>query len=180
MQENSQTEYSHPIRDRDFEEVEGGYYDHNGNYLTPNGSFWDENQNYFNRDGFDKFGGIYDEYGTYIPGPDWNEELGCYNAVLINGNANNQVFQQALHETVKGELLDEYHYYQNFFQPDENLENLVSLEVPTNPEFPLKEEYTYTCNINNISSQQTINTRSPIPTPSKKVDTIVLDKSPFH
>jgi hypothetical protein len=176
MQDNSQTINKAPtFQDRDFEEVEGGYYDNNGNYMTPNGSFWDENQIYYNRDGFDKFGGIFDEYGTYYPGQDWNDELCCYNSVLANHElVNHQALQQALQENLKQELLDEYYYYQNFFKnTDENPEMLASLEVPINPEFPLKEEY-YGANPNSYV------TRSPIPTPNKKVDTVVYEKSPLQ
>ena len=57
--------------DRPFEEVEDGYIDDRGFYTSPNGSFWDDDQNYFNRLGFDRHGVSYDKYGIYLPGPDW-------------------------------------------------------------------------------------------------------------
>jgi hypothetical protein len=188
MQENSQSAMKMPtFRDRDFEEVEDGYYDANGYYITPNGSFWDENQNYFNRDGFDKHGGIFDEYGTYIPGPDWNEDFCCYNSVLVQNqmNVNKEALQHAIHEHLKGELLDDYHYYQNFFSTDETV-NLYNLEVPVNQECPLKDEYSYNYTMNNV--QPVIGTgnfdstnvaRSAVPTPGKKVDTVSMSKSPM-
>ena len=67
-----------PFCDRPFQEVEDGYIDDRGFYTTPNGSFWDEDNNYFNRLGFDIHGGSYDKYGIYIPGPDYDEETGLY------------------------------------------------------------------------------------------------------
>ena len=45
-----------------------GILNDNGFFITPNGSFWDEDRNYFNHLGFDKHGGTYDKYGLYIPG----------------------------------------------------------------------------------------------------------------
>jgi hypothetical protein len=166
-------------RDRDFEEVEGGYYDHQGYYITPNGSFWDENLVYYNRDGFDKYGGTFDEYGTYVPGPDWNEDFGCYNLELGNHSLTGQeVLHSALQETIKQELLDEYHYYQNFFQAEESPNNIYNLEIPQNVLHPLKEEYgnnTQTANkLENFENQP--NNVGATPTPGKKVDTISIGK----
>ena len=64
--------------DRPFEEVEGGYIDDRGFYVTPNGSFWDEDHNYFNHFGFNKYGGSYDKYGVYHPGSGYDEKTGLY------------------------------------------------------------------------------------------------------
>ncbi len=64
--------------DREFEEVEGGKYDERGFYKTPNGSFWDPDQTYFNREGFDNHGGRYNEEYEYVPGPGWVDEYMCY------------------------------------------------------------------------------------------------------
>jgi hypothetical protein len=193
MQENQ----SSILRDRDFEEVEGGYYDHQGYYITPNGSFWDENLVYYNRDGFDKYGGTFDEYGTYIPGPDWNEDFGCYNVEMGNHSKTHQdALQNALQETIKEELLDEYHYYQNFFTAEEHPNNIYNLEIPKNVDVPLKEEYGYNLlgnsnkfdsfeNNPNIPNIQITQMNQPMnqqmnqqmsQTPSKKVDTISLGK----
>jgi hypothetical protein len=63
---------------KEFREVPGGRYDENGFYITPEGSFWDPDGVYFNRDGFDKHGGCYDENFEYIPGYGWIDELMCY------------------------------------------------------------------------------------------------------
>ena len=55
-----------------------GEYDDQGFFNTPNGSFWDPDGVYFNREGFDKHGGYYDENNVYIPGKGWDEENNCY------------------------------------------------------------------------------------------------------
>ena len=59
------------------EEIEGEL-DEDGFFITPNGSFWDPDYVYFNRDGVDKHGGHYDEKGEYIPGEGWDDENNCY------------------------------------------------------------------------------------------------------
>ena len=64
--------------ERSFEEVEDGYIDDRGFYTTPNGSFWDDDHNYFNHLGFDKYGGTYDKYGIYQPGVGFDENTGLY------------------------------------------------------------------------------------------------------
>ena len=58
------------------EEIEGEL-DQDGFFTTPNGSFWDPDYVYFNRDGFDKHGGRY-EKGVYIPGKGWDSQNNCY------------------------------------------------------------------------------------------------------
>lgn len=63
---------------RKFEEVEGGKYDKFGFYRTPNGSFWDCDGVYFNKEGKDAHGGFYDENYEYHPGDGWIESLMCY------------------------------------------------------------------------------------------------------
>ena len=68
-----------PFYNRPFEEVEDGFFDDRGFYTTPNGSFWDDDQNYFNHLGFDKYGGSYDKYGIYQPGVGYDEKTGLYN-----------------------------------------------------------------------------------------------------
>lgn len=49
---------------------------------TLDGSFWDDEDRYFNRFGFDIYGGRIDEYGNYIPGNQFNSEYGVYNQEL--------------------------------------------------------------------------------------------------
>ena len=55
-----------------------GVLDNDGFFTTPNGSFWDCDGEYFNREGYDINGGSYANKLDYIPGPTWIEELGCY------------------------------------------------------------------------------------------------------
>ena len=60
------------------DEVEGEY-DDDGFFITPNGSFWDPDGVYFNREGFDRHGGYYNENTQeYIPGEGWDEINNCY------------------------------------------------------------------------------------------------------
>ena len=49
-----------------------------GFFRTPNGSFWDQDDEYFNKEGFDINGGYYIKEIEYIPGPNWLDDLGCY------------------------------------------------------------------------------------------------------
>ena len=59
-----------------------GEYDDEGFFETPNGSFWDPDGVYFNREGYDKHGGYYDENDEYVPGKGWDEENNCYKEEL--------------------------------------------------------------------------------------------------
>jgi hypothetical protein len=84
--------------EREFEEVEGGVYQEDGFYVTPEGSFWDIDGDYFNKYGFDRYGGIYDKYKDYIPGEGWLEELQCYKEDLLENDE----------ETIKEILKDRF------------------------------------------------------------------------
>ena len=64
--------------EREWNEEIKGEYDDDGFFITPNGSFWDPDEVYFNREGFDKHGGYYDDNGEYIPGKGWDDENNCY------------------------------------------------------------------------------------------------------
>ena len=55
-----------------------GEYDDEGFFTTPNGSFWDPDGVYFNREGYDMHGGYYDDNDEYVPGIGWIEENLCY------------------------------------------------------------------------------------------------------
>ena len=59
------------------DEIEGEY-DEEGFFVTPDGSFWDPDGVYFNREGYDKHGGYYDDNDEYVPGKGWDEENNCY------------------------------------------------------------------------------------------------------
>ena len=64
--------------EREWNENIEGELDEDGFFTTPNGSFWDPDYVYFNREGYDKHGGYYDENDYYIPGEGWDEIKGCY------------------------------------------------------------------------------------------------------
>ena len=74
--------------DREFEEVEGGEYLDNGFYITPNGSFWDPDGVYFNREGHDRHEGYYDEEYEYHPGRGWIPHMMCYEDERSEGEDN--------------------------------------------------------------------------------------------
>ena len=64
--------------EREYNEDIIGELDEDGFFTTPNGSFWDPDYVYFNREGYDKHGGYYDENNEYIPGENWDEKNQCY------------------------------------------------------------------------------------------------------
>ena len=68
--------------EREWTEDTKGEYDDDGFFITPNGSFWDPDGVYFNKDGFDRHGGRYDSRGVYIPGEGWNEKNNCYESEI--------------------------------------------------------------------------------------------------
>lgn len=59
------------------DDVEGEY-DNDGFFVTPNGSFWDPDGIYFNREGIDRHGGYYEDNGEYVPGKGWDNINNCY------------------------------------------------------------------------------------------------------
>ena len=65
--------------EREYNEDLEGELDEDGFFYTPNGSFWDPDYVYFNREGYDKHGGYYDDDYNYIPGEGWDEVNQCYN-----------------------------------------------------------------------------------------------------
>ena len=75
------TNYQKPFKtfvEREFYEGIEGEYDEEGFFNTPNGSFWDPDGVYFNREGYDRHGGYYDDNQEYIPGKGWDNYKNCY------------------------------------------------------------------------------------------------------
>ena len=69
----------HKFIERVFNDDIEGDYDEDGFFITPNGSFWDPDGVYFNRQGYDKHGGYYDDSnGEYVPGKGWDHVNNCY------------------------------------------------------------------------------------------------------
>lgn len=123
--------------ERNKEETEDGFYDDRGFYTTPNGSFWDENDTYFNRFGFDKHGGRYDDYGVYFPGKNYNFDYNCYEDEIekkYNGNFNQ------INENTKNDLIETYEYNNLIvgqierLNDDENQENETEENCDMNDE----------------------------------------------
>ena len=54
-------------------EEQEGYYDDFGFYILPDGDFYDHNGYYFDKEGYDEFGGYYDGL-SYVPGAEYEEE----------------------------------------------------------------------------------------------------------
>ena len=61
-----------------FKEEEGGFFDEFGFYITKDGKFWDPDGVFFNKNGFDKHGGFYDNQLIYNPGKGWVDQYQCY------------------------------------------------------------------------------------------------------
>ena len=59
---------------REIPKVEGAITDDMGFYNLPDGSFYDPDGYFFNVEGFDEFGGHYDDNNLYIPG-EGNKDL---------------------------------------------------------------------------------------------------------
>jgi hypothetical protein len=56
-------------------EAQKGKYDEDGFYILDEGGFYDDMGYYFNKEGFDEFGGFYDqETGYYVPGDSVKQE----------------------------------------------------------------------------------------------------------
>lgn len=92
---------------RVFKEVEGGKYDKFGFYHTPNGSFWDCDGVYFNREGVDVHGGTYDDKMEYHPGEGWIDSLMCYEDEI---DPNNQNMNIGKNESIDGEDYEDGDY----------------------------------------------------------------------
>ncbi len=96
--------------EREFTEVEGGVYIEEGFYVTPNGSFWDPDGVYFNRDGYDKHEGFYDEGYEYNPGRGWIPHLMCYEDDLPDKNKEEDIEDDGLDYDNLDDLHEEVDY----------------------------------------------------------------------
>lgn len=126
--------------ERPFELVDDGYIDERGFYMTPNGSFWDEEHNYFNRYGYDKHGGYYDKFGVYFPGKDYDEEYGLYedekNLFDIPNDYSNELKKNSyntIDKLKKQQAIDEI-IIKNFDQPINDSDSYDSLIENSNNE----------------------------------------------
>ena len=93
--------------EREWNESIEGNLDEDGFFVTPNGSFWDSDNVYFNREGYDKHGGYYDDDFNYIPGEGWDHIKGCYKDEIPKENFHKDDISNKLYEKNKGiEVLD--------------------------------------------------------------------------
>jgi hypothetical protein len=100
-----------------------GKLDDLGFFRTPNGSFWDVDEEYFNRNGYDIHGGSYSKEIEYIPGPDWLSELGCYpdeKDKYLNAN-----FDEIEPEDDPGDFEDDFKGdFEDDYEDEENIDNI--------------------------------------------------------
>lgn len=57
----------------EIEEIGGGTFDYYGFYNLEEGGFFDPDGYRFNKEGYDEFGGYYDDHGYYIPGDKYKD-----------------------------------------------------------------------------------------------------------
>jgi len=123
----------------EFEEVEGGFYDTVGCYILPDGSFWDPNGVYFNKDGLDSNGGFYDEDFVYHPGTNWNEDLQCY--LTPDSTQLPDTLQKKLLEGVQCRFAEEYEVNKALFQTaDEKQFNVNNVDCEFNDGMAIDNE----------------------------------------
>lgn len=96
--------------DREFEEVEGGRYNNEGFYITPNGSFWDPDGVYFNREGLDRHEGYYDKNLEYHPGKGWIPHLMCYEDEMKKKQGDFDLYEDELDYDNLDDLYEEIDY----------------------------------------------------------------------
>lgn len=149
--------------ERSFEEVEDGYIDDRGFYTTPNGSFWDDEHNYFNHLGYDKYGGSYDKYGVYQPGNGYNESTGFYkeqeeliNNVDMKENDNDKILKECIDKLKSQQGKDEktVERYDNLEEESEDDDDEDKSNI-TLDEKDIKEAYD--CIMENENHNENVN-----------------------
>ena len=124
-----------PFIERVWSEDIEGKLDEDGFFITPNGSFWDQDYVYFNREGFDKHGGRYDENGEYVPGKGWDDNLNCYESEKDNyddENEENEFDEGYTEEAMMKELAqfddDDLFEGKDLIKEDPNIEKVIKHE----------------------------------------------------
>jgi hypothetical protein len=167
------------FKEREFEQVEGGYYDNNF-YITPNGSnktitlgFWDADGYYFNREGFDKYGtqkfnlgGYYDDNNEYVPGESWDEEHQCYKSQL-----GDECYDEEGEYDEYEECDDDYNKFRKFYE-DDNLDDELYIDENIEKIMIYKDDKSSEKRFANKSDKQYFNDKAKI----KKDDTPIDDK----
>ena len=123
-----------PFVEREWTEDTEGKYDEDGFFVTPNGSFWDQDYVYFNREGFDRHGGRYDENGEYVPGEGWDDNLNCYESEKEQyNNEENELDEGYTEDAMMKELAqfdddDDLFEGKDLIKEDPNIEKVVKHE----------------------------------------------------
>lgn len=105
--------------DRSFHESFEGFYDEEDFFHTPEGSFFNQNREYFNRFGFDRYGGRYNDMGVYIPGEGWNSDFQCYEEDM-----DEEILKQQVDE-IEGVFEDQIQLDANRFNVSLNSDEIV-------------------------------------------------------
>lgn len=133
MESEKKTEKK-PFVEREWTEDTEGKYDEDGFFVTPNGSFWDQDYVYFNREGFDRHGGRYDENGEYVPGEGWDDNLNCYESEKEQyNNEENELDEGYTEDAMMKELAqfdddDDLFEGKDLIKEDPNIEKVVKHE----------------------------------------------------
>lgn len=89
-------------------EVQKGKYDEDGFYILDDGAFYDDLGYYFNKDGYDEFGGFYDkETGYYVPGDAVKQEYDHNYGLKDATNPEQQQYLEGEDEDEGDELTEE-------------------------------------------------------------------------
>ena len=128
--------------EREWNENIEGELDEDGFFTTPNGSFWDPDYVYFNREGYDKHGGYYDENDIYVPGKSWDEENHCYSDEIedsfescseeffVTKNYNDDILEKQIEEEgeEEGEMDEDEIEYIKVYDDNEKKDSNNSIE----------------------------------------------------
>ena len=79
-------------------------YDERGYIYLTDGTFFDIDGTHFNEEGFDMNKGRHDRFGEYIPGPDFNNELGMYNNDIQNISFDDETLKKEIEDKEKNEF----------------------------------------------------------------------------
>ena len=154
-----------PFIEREWTEDIEGHYDDDGFFITPNGSFWDPDYVYFNREGYDRHGGKYDENGTYIPGEGWDDNLNCYESEKEqNGDEkddDNLLDEDYTEEAMMKEAAqfdddDDLFEGKDLIKEDPNIEKVIKIKGEKEKDDFMDENLDDINNINNMNNNKNI------------------------
>lgn len=115
--------------EREWKEDIEGKYDEDGFFITPNGSFWDADYVYFNRQGFDRHGGSYNDNGDYVPGKGWDDNMNCYESEKEQIVCEENELDEDLKEEFMRKKLDKFDDRKNLFKGKDLVKNDPNIEI---------------------------------------------------